>query len=289
MARSLWCEAKVDSGRSSVAKILITGSSGYIGQHLVKMLRPLGHELHGLDIRPSESNLDKFYHLNILATALPREHYDTVIHLAALVNVGESVLRPDLYYHTNLNGTVNVLERISCDNFVFASTGAAVQCESPYGISKRAAEDMVKHLRRDKDYTIFRFYNVIGSDGIAPTNPDGLFYNLMRASDTGTFTIYGTDYATLDGTCVRDYVHVNEICDALMQSIDRSSQQIENLGHGRGHTVKQMIDIFKRINAVEFTIANGPRRAGDVESSVLDDVSSYMRELYSLEELLRYK
>ena len=131
MARNPWCVAKVDFGRSSVAKILITGSSGYIGQHLCKMLRPLGHELHGLDIQPVETNPDKFYHLNILATALPREHYDTVIHLAALVNVGESVARPDLYYQTNLTGTVNVLERIASDNFVFASTGAAVQCESP--------------------------------------------------------------------------------------------------------------------------------------------------------------
>ena len=289
MERSLWFVAKVDFGRSSVAKILITGSSGYIGQHLCKMLRPRGHELHGLDISPVETNLDKFYHLNILATALPREHYDTVIHLAALVNVGESVARPDLYYKTNLVGTVNVAEHISCDNFVFASTGAAVQCESPYGISKRAAEDMVHYLRRDKNYTIFRFYNVIGSDGIAPTNPDGLFYNLMRAADTGSFTIYGTDYATRDGTCVRDYVHVNEICDALTQAVDRSSQRIENLGHGRGHTVREMTELFQQVNEAEFDIVAGPRRAGDIESSVLDDVSDYMRELYTMEELLRYK
>ena len=272
-----------------MAKILITGSSGYIGQHLVKMLRSLGHELHGLDVRPLEKDLDKFYHLNVLATALPREHYDTVIHLAAVVNVGQSVVRPDLYYKTNLQGTINVLERISADNFVFASTGAAVQCASPYGISKRAAEDMVRHLRYDRNYTIFRFYNVIGSDGIAPTNPDGLFYNLMQAADTGTFTIYGTDYATSDGTCVRDYVHVNEICDALMQSIDRSSQRIENLGHGRGTTVSEMVKLFQEVNGVNFDTLHGPRRPGDVESSVLDDVSDYMRELYSLEELLRYK
>lgn len=268
-------------------KILITGSSGYIGQHLSKMLRSQGHELHGLDIRPVETNLDKFYHLNILATALPHEHYDTVIHLAALVNVGESVDHPDLYYKTNLQGTTNVLERISTDNFVFASTGAAVQCQSPYGISKRAAEDMVRHLRRDSDYTIFRFYNVIGSDGIEPTNPDGLFYNLMRARHTGRFTIYGTDYDTRDGTCVRDYVHVNEICDALTQAIDRPGKQIENLGHGVGTTVKEIVEIFQSVNDCKFEILHGPRRDGDIEISVLDNPSPYMRKLYTLQELLK--
>lgn len=289
MVKNHWSAARTISGRSSVAKILITGSSGYIGQHLCQMLRQYDHEVHGLDIQPCETNIDKFYHLNILASALPHEHYDTVIHLAALVNVGDSVSRPDEYYRTNLLGTINVLERIRTDNFVFASTGAAVQCESPYGVSKRAAEDMVAYLRTNQRFTIFRFYNVIGSDGIRPTNPDGLFYNLIRAANTGQFTIYGTDYATRDGTCVRDYVHVNEICDALTQAIDRSSQRIENLGHGRGHTVREIVDLFQRVNGIEFDVAAGIRRAGDIESSVLDDVSSYMRELYSTEQLLRYK
>ena len=139
------------------------------------------------------------------------------------MNVGESEKEPIKYYTTNLNGTVNVVSKIKTKNFIFASTGAARDCESAYGISKRAAEDVVKEFctkHSPKDYTIFRFYNVIGSDGFAPTNPDGLMYKLMKARETKEFTIFGNDYnVSPDGTCVRDYAHVNEICDALKQAI----------------------------------------------------------------------
>jgi UDP-glucose 4-epimerase len=219
------------------------------------------------------------------------EEFDTVIHLAALVNVGESEVKPIQYYITNLNGTMNVLNKIKTKNFIFASTGAAQDCESAYGISKRAAEDVVKEyckIHKPTPYTIFRFYNVIGSDGFLPTNPDGLMYNLMKARDTGKFTIFGNDYdVSADGTCVRDYVHVNEICDALKQAIDKPSNSIECLGHGVGYTVKEMVELFKKVNDCDFDVEYGPRRKGDIPSSVLEDVSSYMKHLYTLEDLLK--
>jgi UDP-glucose 4-epimerase len=186
---------------------------------------------------------------------------------------------------------MNVVNKIKTKNFIFASTGAAVSCESAYGISKRAAEDVVREFcttHRPTPYTIFRFYNVIGSTVVAPTNPDGLFYNLMKARETGTFTIYGTNYErTSDGTCVRDYVHVNEICDALKQSIEKPSNSIESLGHGVGYTVKEIVNLFQKVNDVDFDVVYGPKRKGDVDVSVLDDVSPYMRNLYTMEELLK--
>jgi UDP-glucose 4-epimerase len=114
-------------------------------------------------------------------------------------------------------------------------------------------------------------------------------YNLINAIDTGEFTIYGTDYETIhgDGTCIRDYVHVMEVCDALKSAIEKSSNQIECLGHGVGYTVKEMVNLFQTVNGVEFDVKKGPRRKGDIVSSVLEDVSPYMKTLYTMEELLK--
>jgi UDP-glucose 4-epimerase len=274
-------------------KILITGCSGYIGSHLAKMLSN-DYEVHGLDIDEPQAPLNEFYRCDINRQfAIPGDiEYDCVIHLAALVRVGESEQIPIKYYITNLNGTMNVVNKIKTKNFIFASTGAAQDCSSAYGISKRAAEDVVREYctkHKQQDYTIFRFYNVIGSDGYEPTNPDGLMYKLMEARDTGEFTIYGNDYdvSVIDGTCIRDYVHVNEICDAIKQAIEKPSNSVECLGHGVGYTVQEIVDLFKKVNNCDFTVKYGPRRKGDLPSSVLANVSPYMPNLYSMEELLK--
>ena len=274
-------------------KILITGCSGYIGSHLCKLLEGK-YEIHGLDIHEPIVPINKFYQVDInrLFTIPDQtEAYDAVIHLAALVNVGESEKMPIMYYITNLNGTMNVLNKIPAKNFIFASTGAAALCESAYGISKRAAEDCVveyctKH--RPTDYTMFRFYNVIGSSyGIKPTNPDGLMFNLMQAPQRGSFTIFGNDYETKDGTCMRDYVHVLEICNALEQAIENPANSLENLGHGFGMSVKDMVNMFKKVNNVDFNVEYGPRRKGDAAVSVLRNPSKYMKTLYEFEDLLK--
>ena len=273
-------------------KILITGSSGYIGSHLCKLLMDsLEYEVHGLDINEPQYAIDMFYKQDINRLFTIDEEFDCVIHLAALVRVGESEQKPIQYYITNLNGTMNVVNKIKTKNFIFSSTGAAQDCESAYGISKRAAEDVVREFcttHRQTPYTIFRFYNVIGSTVVAPTNSDGLMYNLMKARETGEFTIFGTDYErTSDGTCVRDYVHVNEICDALKQAIEKPSNSIECLGHGVGYTVKEIVNLFQKVNDIDIDVKSGPRRKGDIDVSVLEDVSPYMPILYTLEELLK--
>ena len=272
-------------------KVLVTGNAGYIGSHLTNILRRnKKYQVWGLDYDTPQ--IEVYDHLNADIRTIPKidfVEFDTVIHLAALVNVGQSTSDPISYYRTNITGTENVLSKIKYKNFIFASTGAAVGCASPYGISKRAAEQVVYQYCQEESipYTIFRFYNVIGSDGIAPTNPDGLMMNLIKAPKTGKFTIFGNDYNTPDGTAVRDYVHVNEICQALIKAIEHPADWTENLGHGHGSSVLEMVELFKQVNDVDFDVNFGPRRSGDLECSVLDEPSDYLPTLYSIEDLLK--
>ena len=141
--------------------------------------------------------------------------------------------------------------------------------------------------RSVKPFTIFRFYNVIGSSGFAPTNPDGLMHNLLQAPDTGEFTIFGNDYDTPDGTCLRDYIHVDEVCEGIRLAIEEPAEEIEQLGHGVGRSVKEMVELFKQVNNIDFQVNYGERRSGDLPKTVLKEKSRYMKELYTLEELLK--
>jgi UDP-glucose 4-epimerase len=268
-------------------KVLITGNSGYIGSHLSAMLED-DYEIYGLDVRlPQTDQLRDWYNIDIRSLFSIDVEFDTVVHLAALVNVGESERNPTEYYETNLTGTINAVKCIKAQNFIFASTGAAADCKSAYAISKRAAEDVVK--QHCKQYSIFRFYNVIGSSGFAPTNPDGLMYNLLQATKTGSITVFGTDYNTRDGTCIRDYVHVNEICTAIKRAIEKPTNQTQGLGHGIGYTVAEIIDVFATVNNVTIKTMIAPRRPGDLESSVVESVSDYMSNQYTLCQLLQVK
>jgi len=272
-------------------KILITGNSGYIGSHLCDMLLKLNkYEIHGLDKKSPQDSLNKHYYQDIRDDSWEMtDEYYCVIHLAAEVAVGRSVLNPILYYTTNTIGTLNVLKNVKTKRFVHGSTGSAGPMNNPYGISKRGAEDVVKQYCTESSipFTTFRFYNVTGTGGYDPTNPDGLMWNLMNAQRTGTFNLFGDDYNTEDGSAVRDYTHVNEICNALVQAIEESTNQIENLGHGVGTTVKQMITLYKKINNCDFNVKVCGRREGDLERSVLDNPSKFMRKMYTMEDLLK--
>jgi UDP-glucose 4-epimerase len=278
-------------------KVLVTGCSGYIGSHLCKLLEN-DYEVYGLDIREPKHPVKEFFQVDINKPFKTDREFDAVVHLAALVNVSESEVIPIMYYITNLNGTMNVLNKVKTKNFIFASTGAAALCESAYGISKRAAEDVVTEYctrHTSTPHTIFRFYNVLGSSSYPPTNPDGLMYKMMESSYTREFTIFGDDYDTPDGTCVRDYVHVDEICEAIKLAIENPANKVECLGHGVGYTVKEIFDKFLEVNEEalykdtdEAILCKvGPRRKGDIPHSVLEDVSPYMKNLYAIEDLLK--
>ena len=274
-------------------KILITGNSGYIGSHLSNLLSKRDDlEIYGLDKNKPIIPMERFSWNDITMPGYMKWQtgdieFDCVIHLAAEVGVGRSVLNPILYYKTNTVGTLRILQDIKFKRFIHASTGSAGPMNNPYGISKRAAEEIVEQYCKEHNipFTIFRFNNVSGSNGIAP-RADGLFAKLIEAQQTGVFNLFGDDYNTVDGSAVRDYTHVDEICQAVDQAINRSTNQIENLGHGVGTTVKQMIEIYKKVNNCDFKVVVCPRRAGDLEQSVLNVPSLFMKKLYTLEQLL---
>ena len=274
-------------------KILVTGSEGYIGQHLCHALQNHDIELYKLD-KQFESRGAYTFEVDLRKPQDIRKcgvmdiDFDAIIHLAALVRVGESVDYPTAYYNTNINGTHWLRNIVPHQQFIFASTGAAEGMASPYAISKKVAEDMLRE--QDPDVTMFRFYNVIGSEVFEPTNPDGLFFNLIQAIETGKFTIYGDDYDTKDGTCVREYVHVMDICRALMKAIDTPSENhIENLAYGDTRTVKEIVEIFKKVNEVDFEVEYKHRRPGDLEACYLEHPSKFMIQNHSYEEMLTWK
>lgn len=275
-------------------KVLITGNSGYIGSHLTQFLlnKRSSLELYGLDKSKPIVPMERFSWNDItmpgyIKWQTDNIEFDCVIHLAAEVGVGRSVLNPILYYKTNTLGTLRILQDIKFKRFIHASTGSAGPMNNPYGISKRSAEEIVDQYCKEQSipFTTFRFNNVTGSNGIA-LRADGLFAKLIQAQETGVFNLFGDDYNTQDGSAVRDYTHVSEICHAVERAIDRSTNQIENLGHGVGTTVKQMIEIYKKVNNCDFEVVVCPRRAGDLESSVLGIPSPFMQKLYTMEELL---
>lgn len=261
-------------------KILITGSEGFIGKHLVKQLKDF-YEVHQVDIKNTVP-IDITHSINFDI------EFDAVVHLAALVNVNRSLDHPAKYFNVNVNGTLNLLENLNYKHFIFASSASAAGMTNPYGISKRMAEYLVEdHCQKNnKDYTIFRFSNVTGTDGFPPRE-DSLLAKLMQAEKDGVFQIYGTDYNTPDGTAIRDYTHVNEVCDAIAQALVQPSNSLESLGHGIGTSVKEICDIYMRVNNCTFKIVRLPRRLGDMETSISQTPSKYIRKQYTIEDLLR--
>lgn len=281
-------------------RILVTGSNGYIGHNLIKSLQTKMCWVTGMDRYNRTGKLgDEFVHQNILDTAPLNDEYgteyDTVVHLAALVQVGMSDKAMMDYYRTNVVGTMNMLERIDYKNFIFASTCQA-SAHHTYGSTKSIAEKIVRDYctLNNKKYTIFRFGNVVGGEHL--TNTDGLMYNLIKAKETGVFTLYGDDYNTADGTALRDYVHVHEVVHAISKAIDRPScvpyaevqPYFEYLGRAQPVSVMECIKAFKKVNNCDFEIVVKPKRMGDIGASQLYPVSPYMpQNIYTIEGLMK--
>lgn len=253
--------------------VLITGAEGYIGKVLASKMQDIRHrknDIHVWDIR----NYDSWR---------TGKDIETVVHLGALVRVGESVRNPLKYYDTNVSGTINILKTFPNAKMIFASTGAAFDADSPYGKSKVMCEEIIKDFCQE--YTIFRFYNVGGGN---PTNPEGLPLAIEKAKETGTFTIFGDDYNTKDGTCVRDYVHVEDIADALIRAVKEpgAMTDYEPLGSGNSYTVREYVDTYIKKYGKQFEVVVGDRRPGDLERSEVPFLSKFITPTKTLEEIV---
>jgi len=253
--------------------VLITGAEGYIGKILASKMQ---------DIRFRKTDIGVWDIRNPNKYRVKND-VDIVVHLGALVRVGESVRDPLKYYDTNVSGTINILKTFPNAKMIFASTGAAFDADSPYGKSKVMCEEIIKDVC--KDYTIFRFYNVGGGN---PTNPEGLPLAIQKAKETGTFTIFGDDYNTKDGTCIRDYVHVEDITDALIRAVKEpgAMTDYEPLGSGNSYTVREYVDAYIKKYGKQFEVVVGDRRAGDLERSEVPFLSNFITPTKTLEDIV---
>lgn len=278
-----------------VLKVLITGVTGYIGSHLAKVLYEAGHHVVGLDIEWRKHNdVTKYCHRILIKDVTKHicdEDYDVIVHLAGLIQVEESVAHPTKYYATNLGGTVNMLRQNidSEPHFIFASTAGAFDAQSPYARSKLAAEDVIKE--KSKNYTIFRFFNVAGSDGVH--RQVGRASHLIRiAAETAAgkrdyMSIYGEDYDTPDGTCVRDYIHVVDLVNAIRDTIKHGAfnTPYECIGSGKGYSVKEVVQAMKDVTGQDFTVKMADRRDGDPASLAIDNQFNLLQSTLTLKDM----
>jgi len=275
-------------------KVIVTGATGYIGSHVCKLLKEYGHEVYGFDINihgeynDVEAYCDKFWIQNIHDKWL-HGWADAVVHLAGLSLVGPSMAEPTKYYHANIMGTKNVVENIRTEHVLFAGTSSAWEMASPYARSKVAAEDVIKE--KADGHTIFRFFNVSGTDGVH--RQLGTATHLIRvaamvaAGKIPDLKIFGTDYATRDGTCIRDYIHVVDLATAIVNAVERgpANTDYECLGSNVGYSVREVINTMQDVTGKTLNIIEADRREGDAVSSVVDNLSNLVTLTKTIEDM----
>ena len=287
--------------------ILVTGGAGYIGSHACKALKVAGYTPVTFDnlvtgwrdavkFGPFEQGdlSDRARLDEVFAKYKPA----AVMHFAALSQVGEAMSEPGRYWRNNVAGSLTLAEAAvaaGCLNFVFSSTCATygehdnvVLDESTpqiplnaYGASKRAVENILRDFEAAHGlrHVIFRYFNVAGADPEAEVGehhrPETHLIPVMLEAIDGkrpALTIHGTDYATPDGTCIRDYVHVCDLVDAHVLGLNWLEQgkgsQVFNLGTGKGFSVREVIDASRSVTNREVPFSEGPRRAGDATKLV---------------------
>ncbi len=292
-----------------MAKILVTGGAGYIGAHACKALRAAGHEPVTLDdyrtgwrqaVRYGPAIEADLNDLDAVRAAVARAEPDAAMHFAALSNVGESVRHPGLYWRNNVGGSLNLLTALAetgVDKIVFSSTAATYgepdedpitedapqRPINPYGASKLAVEAMLEDFERAHGLRsiAFRYFNVAGADEDREIGehhvPETHLIPLVLDAAAGArdaITIFGEDYDTPDGTCIRDYVHVMDLIDAHVLGLERllaGGQSLRlNLGVGRGFSVREVIDAARPVVGVPIPVVSGARREGDPTRLVCD-------------------
>ncbi|QDU33219.1 UDP-glucose 4-epimerase [Poriferisphaera corsica] len=284
-------------------KVLVTGGAGYIGSHAVKHLDESGHDVIAVDNlslghRAAVAEHIPFYQTDIRNVAemyeiLKDHEIECVMHFAAFSQVGESVGDPLKYYDNNTYGSTCLLQAMNeagVKKLVFSSTCAtygepeevpiAETCKqnpiNPYGWSKLFVERMLKDYaaaNKDFAYSALRYFNVAGSAADGKIGEDHhpethIIPVILQAAlgQRDAITIFGKDYPTPDGTCIRDYIHVEDLVDAhavVMGALQPGDARIYNLGIGNGLSVKQIVDAAKKATQIDFQVNDGDRRAGD--------------------------
>lgn len=305
-------------------KILLTGSCGYIGSHTLVELLDRGYEVVGIDNfsnskREVIDNIKKitgkdfvFYEgdvcdKTILEKIFNENKIDIVIHFAGYKAVGESTLKPLMYYRNNIDSTLSLLEvmdEYNCHNFIFSSSATVygkphtlpikenfpLSATNPYGTTKLTIEYILKDLYKsnnDWNIVILRYFNPVGAhkSGLIGENPNGIPNNLMpyivkvANKEYDHLNVFGNDYDTPDGTGVRDYIHVVDLAIGHIKAIDdilnNCGLDIFNLGTGNGYSVLDIVNSFEKVNNVEVPYEIKPRRDGDIDACYADPTYAY--------------
>lgn len=235
---------------------------------------------------------------NILKKIFSENRIDCVIHFAGLKSVNESCINPILYFDNNVSGTISLLkfmEKVSVKNFIFSSSATVYGNESsppydesmptgkvcnPYGRTKYFIEKILKDIYKANDsynITILRYFNPIGAhkSALLGENPVGIPNNIMpyisqvAANKLPLLTIFGNDYNTPDGTCIRDYIHVVDLACGHLKALEKTinssgSFNIYNLGTGKGYSVLELLHTFEKVSGQKIKFKFGPRRKGDL-------------------------
>jgi len=297
-------------------RVLVCGGAGYIGSNMTAVLASAGHEPvvydnlsrgHKFAVGDMPFVQGDLGDHGLLCETLKKYSIDVVMHFAALIEVGESVKEPLRFYENNFCNTRNLLQAMQdsgVDKFVFSSTAAVYgmpavipvpeDCDknpiNPYGQSKWDVEQMCYYqsLTGRLRYAALRYFNACGAGFDSRLGedhrPESHLIPLVIHAAMGkrkSVSVFGTDYPTADGTCVRDYIHVEDLCRAhllAIEKLDSQSQQIYNLGTGTGYSVREVIETVKAVSGVDFEVVEKGRRAGD--SAVLTaDASKAEKEL----------
>jgi UDP-glucose 4-epimerase len=312
--------------------VLVVGGAGYIGSHMIKSLNQHGCRITVLDNLSSGhanavlagdmvvGDLNDRLFLDSLFSSCP---FDVVMHFASSILVGESVKDPAKYYRNNVTNTQNLLDvmvRHNVKNLVFSST-AAIFGEpqyipidekhpklpiNPYGRSKWMVEQILEDF--DRAYGLksvcLRYFNAAGADPMGDLgerhDPETHLIPLVLQTISGrrdSFSVFGRDYGTEDGTCVRDYIHVSDLCDAhwlaIQYLLDGGDSQCFNLGNGSGFSVQEVIYMCEKVTGKELKVIESGRREGDpavlvADSSFASQLLGWNQKFGNLEDIIRH-
>jgi UDP-glucose 4-epimerase len=282
-------------------KVLVCGGAGYIGSNMTAMLAREGHEPvvydnlskgHRTAVSSAMLVVGDLSDYDLLVKTLKKNKIDAVMHFAAFIEVGESVAKPLKYFQNNFCATQNLLsamEAADVNKFIFSSTAAVYGIPdkfpitedsqtkpiNPYGQSKLAVEQMCHYQSAAGrlNFAALRYFNACGAGNNGALGedhkPESHLIPLTIQAAMGKrseIKIFGTDYPTPDGTCIRDYIHIEDLCRAhllALKKLDSCSELICNLGNEKGHSVRQVIEMVKKISGRNFKVLETQSRPGD--------------------------